>query len=361
MQYQESAAGSAELLRLVLQRIAKHGGAYTPTSYAVWYEYLAGVNPKLVAALDQRLQSAEPLTQAEIDQLYTQHIHTREVGSVEAFQAGLSELLRRLSEAAATSGAGAAEYNNSLIACQQELAATSDPATLNRVIQSLVKSTDAVRLTNETLHKEVLATRDEVQQLRGQMGALQNQAHTDPLTRLRNRRGFEQAVAEFTQGRKQYLAGCAVLMADIDHFKRVNDKYGHLVGDQVIRAAAQVLQNNVKGRDVAARWGGEEFIVLLPDTPGEGAVALAESLRTAFCKTRIKRGAKQDMSEPVTISIGVAEAVAGESLEQAVGRADTALYQAKNAGRNCVRVADPDGTAAAADAAAELQGAAGAN
>jgi diguanylate cyclase len=358
MQYQESAASSAELLRLVLQRIGKHGGAYTPTTYAVWYEYLAGVNPKLTAALDARLQSAEPLTQAEIDRLHAQYIHAREVGSLETFQTGISELLRRLGEVAASSGAGAAEYGKSLVACQQELGSISDPAALSRVIQSLVKSTDAVRLSNESLQQEVLATRDEVQQLRGQMGALQNQALTDPLTRLRNRRGFEQAVAEITDGRAEHLGGCAVLMADIDHFKRVNDKYGHLIGDQVIRAAAQVLQHNVKGRDVAARWGGEEFIVLLPQTHGQGAAVVAENLRVAFSKTRIKRGGKQELSEPVTISIGVAEAMAGESLEQAVGRADAALYAAKNAGRNCVRVADPAAGAVRADSIPVLQDAA---
>jgi diguanylate cyclase len=132
------------------------------------------------------------------------------------------------------------------------------------------------------------------------------------------------------------------MIADIDHFKRVNDSYGHLVGDQVIRALAQVLQNCVKGRDIAARWGGEEFIVLLPETPGEGAVMLAEQFRTAFGKTRIKRGGKQqELNDTVTISIGVAQIGKGEQLEHAVDRADTALYQAKNGGRNCVRVAPP--------------------
>jgi diguanylate cyclase (GGDEF)-like protein len=94
------------------------------------------------------------------------------------------------------------------------------------------------------------------------------------------------------------------------------------------------------------RWGGEEFIVLLPDTPGEGAVILAEQLRGAFGKTRIKRGGKQELNDAVTISIGVAEIGGGEPLEQAVGRADSAMYQAKNGGRNCVRVAPPGGDVA---------------
>jgi diguanylate cyclase len=353
MRYQDSAGESAELLRLILPRIAKHGGSYVPSTYALWYEYLAGVNPKLVAALDERLKNEPPLTQSEIEQFYAKFIDTREAATLEAYQAGLSELMRRLGEIASSSGSGTAEYARTLAQCQQDLSTISDPAGVQRIISSLVTSTNAVRESTQTLQKEVAATRDEMQQLRGQMGALQNLAQTDPLTRLRNRRGFEQAVSEFAQGRDVDLAGCSVLIADIDHFKRVNDSYGHLVGDQVIRALAQVLQNCVKGRDIAARWGGEEFIVLLPETLGEGAVMLAEQLRTEFGKTRIKRGGKQVLNDAVTISIGVAEIGGGEPLEQAVGRADSAMYQAKNGGRNCVRVAPPAG-----DVAGELENAA---
>ena len=346
MRYQESATESAELLRLILPRVAKHGGAYVPTTYALWYEYLAGVNPKLIAAVDRRLQDAAQLTQDEIEGLYAKYIDTREASTLEAYQAGLSELMRRMGEIAASSGAGTADYAKTLAQCEQDLSTISDPAGVSRIIQSLVTSTNTVRQSTETLHKEVTATRDEMQQLRGQMGVLQNQAQTDPLTRLRNRRGFEQAVAEYLHGSEADLGGCTVMIADIDHFKRVNDSYGHLVGDQVIKALAQVLQNNVKGRDIAARWGGEEFIVFLPATAAAGAVRLAEQLRLAFSKTRIKRGGKQEVSDPVTISIGVAEIESGEALERAVDRADRALYQAKGDGRNCVRVAPSQSAAA---------------
>ena len=341
MRYQESSTVSGELLRQILPRVAKHGGSYVPTTYALWYEYLAGLNPKLEAAVDVRLKENEKWEQTDIEQLYEKHIDARELGSLEQFQAGLSELLKRLGEIAASSGASTAGYAKALAECEKELGSISDSEGLNRVIQSLVKSTTAVRVGTENLQREMEATRTEVQQLRGQMGALQNLAQTDSLTRLRNRRGFEQAVAEYAQGHNESLQGCSVLMADIDHFKKVNDTYGHLFGDQVIRAAAQVLQSSVKGRDLTARWGGEEFIVLLPETPGEGAVAVAEQLRIAFGKSRIRKGGKDEMADAVTMSLGVATAVTGETLEQIVGRADSALYKAKAAGRDCVRLAAP--------------------
>jgi diguanylate cyclase len=128
-------------------------------------------------------------------------------------------------------------------------------------------------------------------------------------------------------------------MADIDHFKVVNDMHGHLLGDKVLRAVAHVLKSNIKGRDMAARLGGEEFAVILPDTSAAGAAALAKQIRSRVAHGRIKRSAAQGQIGQVTLSIGVAVAEAGESLESLMQRADAALYAAKQNGRNRVEVA----------------------
>jgi diguanylate cyclase len=339
MRYQETTAVSAELLRMILPRVARHGGSYSPTTYAVWYQYLGGLNAELNADLDARLKRSETLAQSDYEQMYAKYIDVRETQMLEKFQGGLGELLRRLGEIAGTTGTGAAEFAQVLTECENKLSSIGDAEELGHVIRSLVASTAAVRDSTEALSHEVAATRDEIQQLRGQLGVLQNQAQTDALTRLLNRRGFEQAVNEFRQDRAGALDGCAILLVDIDHFKRVNDTFGHLYGDQVINAAARVLQGGVKGRDIVARWGGEEFVVLLPDTHGEGAIALAEQIRSAFSKVRVSRGPKQEAGQQITISIGVAVIAPREALEQAIGRADVALYRAKDSGRNCVRVA----------------------
>ncbi len=339
MHYPQTAAESAELLRLVLPRIAKHGGHYAPDSYAVWYEHLAGLNKPLSEAINSRLQAPEPIGQPDIEQLHQRHLSAREIRSAEVVQEGLGELLRKLGEIAAASGEGTADYARALAASEQELGAINDAAGLQRVIKSLVDSTTAARSTTEKVQAELAASRTEMAQLRSNLGDLQTEALTDPLTGLHNRRGFERTLAELYGNDSNRLPSAALLLADIDHFKRVNDTYGHLVGDQVIRATAQVLKGAVKGRDVVARYGGEEFMVLLPDTPGQGALALAEQIRGAFGKLRIRRSGSDEVIAQVTISIGVATPLAGESIEQAIDRADKALYQAKNEGRNCVRLA----------------------
>jgi diguanylate cyclase len=338
VRYKVTAEESAEVLRLILPRVAQHGGTYVPTTYTVWFEYLTGLNAKLAAALDSRLQTADKLTQADLDQFYHQHIQARELQTLEHFQQGLVALLERLGKLAATSGDGMAEFSSGLTACRERLGTIRDSADLGRVVDALLQSTATALSTAEALQHEVATTRDEMHQLRGQLGVLESQAHVDPLTQLRNRRSFEKAVAERVRAGNGALTDCAVLIADIDHFKKINDTYGHLFGDKVLRTAADIIRQNTKGRDVAARWGGEEFVILLPETSGEGAIALAEQIRAAFCRAKIRRGDGQQLADSVTISLGVAVVAPRETLEQAIERADRALYRAKNEGRNCVRV-----------------------
>jgi len=355
MRYTETPLQSAAILRLVLPRIAHHGGHYQPTSYTVWYEHLAGVNPPLSEALEARLGGTDTLDPSLIEKLYTQHIRGRDIRNTEQLHAGLSELVRNLATVASTSGEGTAEYAKALAACEQELGSVTDPEGLQRLVRSLVNATASARATTETLRAEVDRTQQAMQKLQEQLGTLHGQALTDPLTGLRNRRGFDQAVAQLYGKRMQKLADAAILMADIDHFKQVNDRHGHLLGDQVLCACAEVLKGATKGRDIVTRFGGEEFLILLPDTPGSGALALAEQVRTALGKVRIRRKGGETELEPVTISIGVAVPAPGEPLEQAIDRADQALYQAKHDGRNCVRVASfgaaPAGAAARRSAA----------
>jgi len=171
-------------------------------------------------------------------------------------------------------------------------------------------------------------------ELREVVEALEKAAGTDRLTGTWNRRRFEEAAhAEMSLSHRRGTP-VSLLMIDIDHFKRVNDSFGHETGDAVLVGVAAAIRDQLRGSDPLARWGGEEFLVLSPTNRLEGAQQLAEKLLKTVAALQFP-GLGQ-----VTISIGVAEHLFGESLAQWIGRADRAVYAAKAAGRNQVAL-DP--------------------
>jgi diguanylate cyclase len=133
----------------------------------------------------------------------------------------------------------------------------------------------------------------------------------------------------------------SLLIADIDHFKKFNDTFGHQVGDKVLRTVGRSLKDGVKGRDTAARYGGEEFAVILPQTPMSGALAVAEQIRGGLAGRKLVDKRSGDDYGRVTLSIGAAEYRSGESAADLIGRADAALYRAKENGRNRVEPEEP--------------------
>lgn len=161
---------------------------------------------------------------------------------------------------------------------------------------------------------------------------MEREANEDSLTQLANRRGVDRRLSELSEQARQSGRPLAVLMADLDNFKQVNDRFGHLVGNEVLRAAAEMMRQICRPTDVVARYGGEEFLLVLPDSSADEAAAVAERIRAAvetFDWSDIHPQLRQ------TISLGVAEA-AGRSPEEVIAEADHRLYAAKRAGRNRV-------------------------
>jgi two-component system, cell cycle response regulator len=162
-------------------------------------------------------------------------------------------------------------------------------------------------------------------------------ALTDPLTQTHNRRALMERLTSELERARRYALHLSVLMVDLDHFKAINDSYGHVVGDEVLRGVSRVLQREARAVDVVARFGGEEFLVVLPETGEEGAVALAERIRARVEETPPVTGGEYGWLR-VTVSIGVATVPSPRvnSPEELIAVADEALYRAKAQGRNRV-------------------------
>lgn len=162
------------------------------------------------------------------------------------------------------------------------------------------------------------------------------QAKTDELTGLSNRRGFKQYLGEVEQ-RSEMKDSFAVIVGDLDHFKQINDQYGHEVGDFVLRETAQTLKSLVRSEDLIVRWGGEEFLLLLVDTGLDGAQILAEKIRQKISSTHFST---EQGKLAVSMSLGVDAQKVGGDLYATLGSADRAMYEAKRRGRNCVVTSD---------------------
>lgn len=181
-------------------------------------------------------------------------------------------------------------------------------------------------------------TRTLQEQLMARSAQLELLAFTDPLTGIDNRRSMMRRLAAAISGARRHGRPLAAAMLDLDHFKTINDNYGHDVGDAVLIIVAQRLSERLRGEDVVGRLGGEEFLVLLPDADVEAASVVVDALRHRVADAPIQAG-HHDVE--VTVSAGLA-AWAGEDADELVRRADSALYAAKAAGRNAVRSAPGD-------------------
>ena len=194
----------------------------------------------------------------------------------------------------------------------------------SRELAAWLGSQAAVALENARLHRLV-----------------ERQAVTDGLTELANRRQFEEALAAEINRAERFGGTLALVLADLDNFKQVNDRYGHQAGDDVLRRFADVLRETVRDIDVPARYGGEEFAVLLPQTDMEGAERLAERLREAMAERPMRPARAR--SSPCTASFGVASFPDAPTPAALFAAADEALYRAKAAGKNRVVCAEADG------------------
>ena len=206
---------------------------------------------------------------------------------------------------------------------------------------------ELLRLTNElaTANREAVRRGRELERtlerLRAANEVIERLARTDPLTLLVNRRGLEEAITHERDRAERTGEPLSVVALDLDHFKRVNDTWGHAVGDRLLSAVGEALRAGVRPYDVASRVGGEEFLLVLPATQRERAADVAERLRA-----RVAELVVEGLPERVTSSAGVAEHARGETTEALLVRADAALYEAKRLGRNRVVLAPPPGPAA---------------
>jgi diguanylate cyclase len=337
--YKQEREVSAEILRLILQRMGEQPAAFTPHAYAVWYEHLAGINQPLTGALSAVLDGSAKLTTEMAQALFESHIADGNDDAQNIFRRNMHRVLENLSKFTEITGLETDRFGTDLQKYGDTLTRNLDEPALQNVINEISRDTRNMRKSVSALQGKLQESKHEVEKLQRELENAKTEALVDPMTHVLNRRGLDAQLKKLAANPDLQGKRVSFLMLDIDFFKKVNDHYGHVFGDRVICGVAAVLTAQVKGQDTVARLGGEEFAVILPDTPTRGAFAVAENIRQRIEQSKIRRLDKQEFVGGVTISIGVAECAIGDDFTTAMTRADEALYVSKEAGRNRTTVA----------------------
>lgn len=226
--------------------------------------------------------------------------------------------------------------SESLAKVNKSLPTLTSPEQIRAVVQVLINENSKVQHEVSTLNARLAQSQTQIQKLRESLSESQRLGMMDALTSLKNRHWLVANLAREVEVAADSKAPLSAIMADIDHFKQINDTFGHAVGDEILRRFGELLSKNIKGRDTAVRYGGEEFLVLLPHTKAQGAKNLSEQLRSELESKKWKHHKTGQPIGKVTASFGVAELREGEKGEALIERADEKLYEAKSQGRNRV-------------------------
>ena len=324
---------SRELANSALAFLDAHNLAPKPLNYAVAYEHLSGALPALSAFIGSHLEAGKTLDDILLQDLYDTHIAGERHRQFHGMRNNLQELLQTLLQTLQTSQEHSTAYQQELATSIEALNGVEGADTLQNIAADMIRAAVNANSQNQALQGHLAAAHQETEQLRAELEAQRREAMLDPLTGLFNRRAMAQHLEQLWDNPEAHLS---VLVLDIDHFKRINDTYGHAIGDVVIRNVADTVRRSVRGEDIAVRYGGEEFVVLLPNTALEGAITVAETIRKRIEALRLVRKNDNFSLDPFTISLGVAQRGAHDDRDGLIERADRALYQAKTGGRNRV-------------------------
>jgi len=329
----ESLEETARYVRLVLPLMSKHGVPITPKNYTTWYYYVSGKDKELQEAIDSIIEKKEPCSEETNEKLYHRFAVEKEESMLKGIREKLQQtLLTVFGELNELSGQ-TQEYESTTLKSVERLSEDMSIQDIRDILDEVIVATKEIRKSGEETQHRLKETTQTLQVLQQEFEQTKNELLVDFLTGVLNRKGFDETLAKSVSEATDLLC---LLIIDIDHFKKFNDKYGHIVGDEVLKFVAKNIRKVVRGNDFVARIGGEEFAVILPKTPLLGAMTVAENVRASIARLKLERKEKSEKLEMITVSIGASQFQPGESLKDFVNRADQALYFAKNAGRNRV-------------------------
>ncbi|MFW5451871.1 MAG: GGDEF domain-containing protein [Methylophagaceae bacterium] len=333
--YNEPTQKASENLRQALPLINKHKTPVNPVNYAVWYEYVSGENQQLKKEIDLRLSMNESITPELTQSLYEKHVLSGMPERLEKANKGVKlvvdNTLKNISKAESTASECAAD----LTSTQNALNGCSDINVLKNIVQDLLTNSQSLTSTSTELKQELKQSSVEMDRLKSELEVIKEVARTDGLTGLLNRGALDMELRHLCI---QPNINAALVLFDLDNFKNLNDSFGHIVGDRVLQFFSSLLKKHSGDTHLAARYGGEEMAIILFNITQQQAIELADDIRNELANSHLKQKNNDKSLGQITVSAGISFFQLGDTPNSLISRADSALYQSKNNGRNQVSI-----------------------
>jgi len=333
--YSESPPAAAEYLRQALPLMSANNIPTDPVNYSIWYEYVSGKNLQLQHAVDEIIASGGNFDLPTNQQLYKQYICDDSVESFENIRTSLLALIGSTMETVDLTSLKAAVAESNFSTRTENLEAAVDVNDIKLILSEIILETRELASSSTLLKRKLHETNQEVRSLKDELEKAKEYALTDGLTGLLNRRAFDAELELLVNGAVADDQ-ISLLIFDLDYFKNINDEFGHLVGDKVLKFVAALLQKNVENGHRVARIGGEELAIIMPDTSKQKALFIAEKIRSKLARSKLQKKQSNVKLGSITISVGLSQLRGDDNKSSFMNRADSALYHAKEHGRNQV-------------------------
>ncbi len=309
-----------------------------PEYYQVWFSHLESSNDALSTEIQTKIAG-----DGKVDEYFLHAVHEQYFAlahppkQIEHFASEMLNETNALQKLSKIFNTNTKQFSSDLEDASHNVSNFSgDSDDSAKLLSSLADIAQNAIARSTALEKDLTNASQKIENLQTSIESITKDAKTDFLTKLNNRRYFDSTISQLITAANSEETPLCMIVADIDHFKAFNDKWGHPVGDQVLKLVADVLQENVKGQDLLSRYGGEEFALALPNTSLKDAMTVADNIRVAVTKRKLINRSNSQSLGRVSMSFGVAQLNDDWPAETLYKAADDALYQAKENGRNRV-------------------------
>ena len=328
---------SAENLKKAVPLMMKYKVPTTPLNYALWYAYVSDERPDLNVQLDDLMANNDVCPPIQVESLYREFVAKDTESEAWELRTSIDKMLIQLDKSIIDTHKDTSSFQKSFEKTFVDINSVEQEGLSVEEVSLLLKK---LQVESQVVHRSTAFfceslenAKGEIASLKAQLEKSQKQALYDSLTGLLNRHAFDTELSAYLATSNE---GLCLILGDIDHFKNFNDQWGHLLGDQVLKAVGRKLNDSMRNGASAYRFGGEEFAILIPQSKLRLARHFAESLRKLVEKLTLKDKRTGKKINNITISFGVVEIQKADTISNLIARADEYLYEAKRLGRNRV-------------------------